>query len=162
MMCRYTRKHLPSSEVLELVLELNALRNSDTVLGDLRAGCIKFSSISAKLQSSTLLTLGPPNACSIITLRPLGPRVTETAFARVSTPASRAVRPAFPNKISCERARCTEERWRKVSRRPDSLVRPREGPAGKTHLVSGANGTSVQAGGEPGSLTKGGGAGQHG
>jgi hypothetical protein len=62
--------------------------------------------------------LGPPNACSMITLRPvshvrkyekvektksyapLGPSVTLTAFARMSTPARIDVRPSFENLIS--------------------------------------------------------------
>ena len=36
------------------------------------------------------------------TFRPLGPRVTATALARVSTPASKACRPSTPNFISCK------------------------------------------------------------
>jgi hypothetical protein len=33
----------------------------------------------------------------MITLRPLGPRVTATAFARISTPLSNDARPSTPN-----------------------------------------------------------------
>ena len=51
-----------------------------------------FNSISRATDTPSLVTLGAPNFLSITTLRPLGPRVTLTAFAKASTPLLRASR----------------------------------------------------------------------
>jgi hypothetical protein len=70
--------HHLGAHVLELVLELDLLRHRHAVLGDARA---------PKLLSST-------------TLRPLGPSVTFTALARMSTPRSILSRASPPNRTS--------------------------------------------------------------
>ena len=44
------------------------------------------SSISFATLTPSLVTWGAPKALPIITLRPFGPKVTLTAFARASTP----------------------------------------------------------------------------
>ncbi len=46
------------------------------------------SSISLVTVTPSLVTVGPPNDLSIITLRPVGPIVTATASASLSTPRS--------------------------------------------------------------------------
>ncbi|MNH36741.1 hypothetical protein D3C79_975660 [compost metagenome] len=51
-----------------------------------------FSSISFATETPSLVIEGAPNFLSIITLRPLGPKVTLTAFAKVSTPRFKASR----------------------------------------------------------------------
>src|SRR5439155_2302072 len=45
-----------------------------------------FSSISFATVTPSLVIVGDPNFLSRITLRPFGPRVTRTAFARLLTP----------------------------------------------------------------------------
>lgn len=62
-------------------------------------------------------TLGPPNACSMMTLRPLGPSVTLTAFARTSTPASSEVRPWLPKDNSCQ-----DWRWAKDIKKVSAIA----------------------------------------
>lgn len=49
------------------------------------------------VSDAPLVILGEPKLDSIRTLRPLGPRVLETALARVSTPARSAARASTPN-----------------------------------------------------------------
>lgn len=110
--------NLPSSEVLEFVLESDGLGDSYTILGDLWYGEVtgrvsdrlrgRRGSVPIDRYRVCELTLGPPNACSMMTLRPFGPRVTETALARTSTPANNAVRPWLPNNKSCINA-CTSQ-----------------------------------------------------
>ena len=51
-----------------------------------------FNSISLATVTPSLVMAGEPNFLSIITVRPLGPRVTFTALARISTPLFRASR----------------------------------------------------------------------
>ena len=46
------------------------------------------NSISLATVTPSLVTVGPPKLLSMITLRPVGPIVTATAFANFSTPAS--------------------------------------------------------------------------
>ena len=87
--CRWSwkRLHAPSGRrgILELVLEFDFLGDSDAVLGDAR---------------------GTERLLSMTTLRPLGPNVTFTASARISTPRrmrSRASRPNFTSlAASCQ------------------------------------------------------------
>jgi hypothetical protein len=45
-----------------------------------------FKSISLATVTPSLVIVGEPNALPRMTLRPLGPRVTFTAFARLFTP----------------------------------------------------------------------------
>ncbi|MCY1519762.1 hypothetical protein D9M68_545230 [compost metagenome] len=49
-----------------------------------------FKSISLATETPSLVMVGEPNFLSIITFRPFGPKVTFTAFARISTPLLRA------------------------------------------------------------------------
>ncbi len=49
---------------------------------------LSFSSISLATETPSLVTVGAPKARSSTTLRPLGPRVTLTASARMLTPAT--------------------------------------------------------------------------
>ena len=50
------------------------------------------SSISLLTVTPSLVTVGPPNDLSMITLRPVGPSVTATASASFSTPAQHSAR----------------------------------------------------------------------
>ena len=58
------------------------------------------SSISLETVTPSLVTVGPPNDLLMMTLRPVGPRVVPTAWARVSTP-SNIFRRAASEKRSC-------------------------------------------------------------
>src|SRR5438105_14733271 len=58
------------------------------------------SSISLATVTPSLVTTGPPNDLLRITLRPVGPSVVPTAWARVSTPSS-IFRRAASAKSSC-------------------------------------------------------------
>src|SRR3989449_10309658 len=59
-----------------------------------------FSSISFATVTPSLVIVGDPNFLSRITLRPLGPRVTFTASAKLLTPRRIAWREASPYVIS--------------------------------------------------------------
>ena len=58
---------------------------------------LSVSSISFATVTPSLVILGAPNALSRTTFRPLGPRVTFTALARISTPSNMRVRASEPN-----------------------------------------------------------------
>ena len=58
------------------------------------------SSISLLTVTPSLVTVGPPNDLSMITLRPVGPMVTATASASLSTPLSILAR-AESSKSNC-------------------------------------------------------------
>ncbi len=58
-----------------------------------------LSSISFATDTPSLVTVGAPNERSKTTLRPLGPKVTFTAFARMLTPSTMRAR-ASPPKIT--------------------------------------------------------------
>ena len=47
---------------------------------------VSANSTSLATETPSLVTCGAPNDLEMITLRPLGPKVTFTAFANVSTP----------------------------------------------------------------------------
>ena len=49
---------------------------------------LSFSSISLATDTPSLVTVGAPKERSSTTLRPLGPRVTLTALARIFTPST--------------------------------------------------------------------------
>ena len=55
------------------------------------------SSISLATDTPSLVMVGAPKDLSITTLRPLGPRVTRTAFARTLTPSIICLRASMPN-----------------------------------------------------------------
>ncbi len=74
------------------------------VATDLTSCAPRFSngssrSISRAMVTPSLVTTGPPNALASTTWRPRGPRVTRTASASLSTPASRARRAVSLNSI---------------------------------------------------------------
>ena len=58
------------------------------------------SSISLATVTPSLVMVGEPKLFSMTTLRPLGPRVTFTASARVLTPLRIASRARWSNRIS--------------------------------------------------------------
>jgi len=60
---------------------------------------LSLSSISLATDTPSLVTVGAPNERSSTTLRPLGPRVTFTALARMFTPSTMRAR-ASPPKIT--------------------------------------------------------------
>ena len=55
------------------------------------------SSISLATDTPSLVMVGAPNDLSITTLRPFGPSVTFTAFARTFTPSIICLRASMPN-----------------------------------------------------------------
>lgn len=119
---RPLRDYVPSTEVLELVLQLNRLRNrytvcdtsvrhekavslarltlrdlgsSEALLDNHIATYMPEKKSSAFARPPTL----PPRANGKVHI-PLGPNVTLTAFASVSTPVKIAALPSFENLIS--------------------------------------------------------------
>ena len=56
--------------------------------------------MSRAIVTPSLVMVGAPNFLSNTTLRPFGPNVTFTAFAKASTPRPRARRASSLNKIS--------------------------------------------------------------
>src|SRR5512134_3942480 len=61
---------------------------------------LSSSSISFATVTPSLVTVGEPKLFSITTLRPLGPSVTATALASMSTPAISFARASWSNLIS--------------------------------------------------------------
>src|SRR5712671_1215557 len=61
---------------------------------------LSASSMSLATVTPSLVMRGAPNDLSRTTLRPLGPRVTRTAFARMSTPRSMRSRASVPKRTS--------------------------------------------------------------
>jgi hypothetical protein len=78
---------------LDLVLKGDGLCDSHAVLGDLWA----CASMSQCPHPRRLAAATPPYGCSMTTVLPRGPSVTETAFARISTPASIDARASLEN-----------------------------------------------------------------
>src|SRR5258705_11182328 len=78
---------------------------SDVLLASSRTICapmfssVSFSSISFATVTPSLVIVGDPNFLSRMTLRPLGPRVTLTALARLLTPRRMPCREASPYTI---------------------------------------------------------------
>ena len=58
------------------------------------------NSTSLATDTPSLVTVGDPNDLEIITLRPFGPKVTFTAFARASTPLLRPSLASLSNFMS--------------------------------------------------------------
>ena len=58
---------------------------------------LSFNSISFATDTPSLVMCGPPKARSSTTLRPLGPKVTRTAFANTLTPFTIFWRTSLPN-----------------------------------------------------------------
>eukprot|EP01139_Manchomonas_bermudensis_P011864 Amastigsp_a344410_36.p3 type:complete len:213 gc:universal Amastigsp_a344410_36:1159-521(-) len=61
---------------------------------------LSLSSISLATDTPSLVTVGAPNERSSTTLRPLGPRVTLTALARMFTPSTMRARASPPKMTS--------------------------------------------------------------
>ena len=61
---------------------------------------LSLSSISFATDTPSLVIVGPPNERSMTTLRPFGPKVVLTAFARILTPSTILVRALSPNTTS--------------------------------------------------------------
>ncbi|KAH3687420.1 hypothetical protein WICPIJ_001597 [Wickerhamomyces pijperi] len=80
------------SPALSLVLEATSCNNLAPMFSNL-----SFKVIDLATVTPSLVIFGEPKSCSIKTLRPFGPKVTETASAKVSTPFKRAARPSTPN-----------------------------------------------------------------
>src|SRR5688572_15542802 len=86
------------------------------------------SSISLATVTPSLVMVGEPHFLSSTTLRPLGPRVTLTAFATAFAPASSARRACSSNRscfaamniLPLERVRCSAFGVRRVARRPNT------------------------------------------
>ena len=57
---------------------------------------LSLSSISLATETPSLVTVGAPNERSKTTLRPFGPKVTLTAFAKILTPSTIFARAASP------------------------------------------------------------------
>ena len=70
------------------------------------------SSISRAMETPSLVIVGAPNFFPMTTLRPLGPRVTLTASANLSTPASRPRRASSSNLSIFDISRPTSRQWR--------------------------------------------------
>ena len=82
------------SPAMSLVLEATSLTICAPMFWSL-----SFSSISLATDTPSLVTVGAPKERSSTTLRPLGPRVTLTALARMFTPSTMRAR-ASPPKIT--------------------------------------------------------------
>src|SRR4051812_11130150 len=79
------------SPALSLVLEATSL----TICAPMFCS-LSFSSISLATDTPSLVTVGAPKERSSTTLRPLGPRVTLTALARMFTPSTMRWRASAP------------------------------------------------------------------
>src|SRR5580698_9650576 len=83
------------SPALSLVLEATSLTICAPMFWSL-----SFSSISFATETPSFVTVGPPKLRSRTTLRPFGPSVTFTAFARMFTPSTILARAESPNTTS--------------------------------------------------------------
>jgi len=94
MACANTVAVVVPSPALSEVLEATSL----TICAPMFCN-LSLSSISFATDTPSLVTVGAPNERSSTTLRPLGPRVTLTALARMLTPSTMRAR-ASPPKIT--------------------------------------------------------------
>lgn len=85
---------VPSPATSLVVLATDLMRDAP------RFFALSLNSIALATVTPSLVILGPPKDCSIMTLRPLGPRVTSTASARASMPAMIAARPSALKRTS--------------------------------------------------------------
>src|SRR5882762_2833827 len=83
------------SPAMSLVLEATSLTICAPMFWSL-----SFSSISLATDTPSLVTVGAPKERSSTTLRPLGPRVTLTALARMFTPSTMRARASPPKMTS--------------------------------------------------------------
>ena len=95
MACARTVAVVVPSPATSLVLEATSLTICAPTFSSLLSSSTSFATVTP-----SLVTVGEPNFFSMMTLRPLGPRVTLTASASWSTPRLRAFR-ASASKIIC-------------------------------------------------------------
>src|SRR5436309_8258274 len=94
---------------------------------------LSSSSISLATVTPSLVMRGAPNDLSSTTLRPLGPSVTRTALARMSTPRSSLSRASVENRTSlaamefCSGSSMLRLAWRRSARRNSSTRTPASG-----------------------------------
>src|SRR5882672_8701424 len=92
MACASTVAVVVPSPARSLVLEATSLTIWAPMFSNL-----SWSSMSLATVTPSLVMRGAPNDLSSTTLRPLGPSVTPTALARISTPRSMRARASEPN-----------------------------------------------------------------
>ncbi|MDT4862796.1 hypothetical protein FQZ97_974690 [compost metagenome] len=95
MACARTVAVVVPSPALSLVLEATSFTSWAPMFCSL-----SLSSISLATDTPSLVTVGAPNERSSTTLRPLGPRVTLTALARMFTPSTMRARASPPKMTS--------------------------------------------------------------
>ena len=93
--CAKTVAVVVPSPASSLVLEATSFTNCAPTFSRASSNSISLATVTP-----SLVTCGAPNLRSITTLRPLGPRVTFTAFANWSTPLLSLLRPSISNFIS--------------------------------------------------------------
>src|SRR5947207_6137104 len=85
-------------------------------------------SISLLTVTASLVTVGPPKDLSMMTLRPVGPRVSPTAWASLSAPtrsflrASSVYRSCFAINVSPLRVQPRVTRVTRIKKRPLALI----------------------------------------
>ena len=92
MDCAKTVAVVVPSPAISDVLEATSLTSWAPIFSNLSESSISFATVTP-----SFVMRGAPNDLSITTLRPFGPSVTFTAFARISTPRSIRAR-ASPSK----------------------------------------------------------------
>jgi hypothetical protein len=95
MACARTVAVVVPSPAMSFVLDATSLTSCAPMFSN-----VSGSSISLAIVTPSLVIVGLPNFLSRTTLRPLGPRVTFTASARMFAPRSSARR-AFSSNTSC-------------------------------------------------------------
>ena len=95
MFCANTVAVVVPSPASSLALEATSFTICAPIFSNLSS-----SSISLATDTPSLVMIGEPNDLSRITLRPLGPKVTRTAFAKMLTPLSILLRASSPKRTS--------------------------------------------------------------
>src|SRR5256885_2290132 len=95
MACASTVAVVVPSPAMSLVLEATSFTSWAPMFCSL-----SLSSISLATETPSLVTVGAPKERSSTTLRPLGPRVTLTALARMFTPSTMRARASPPKTTS--------------------------------------------------------------
>ena len=95
MFCANTVAVVVPSPASSLALEATSFTICAPIFSNLSS-----SSISLATDTPSLVMIGEPNDLSRMTLRPLGPKVTRTAFAKMLTPLSILLRASSPKRTS--------------------------------------------------------------
>ncbi len=93
--CPKTVAVVVPSPAISLVLEATSRNICAPIFSNLSSSSISFAT-----DTPSFVMRGAPNDLSITTLRPLGPSVTLTALARMSTPRNKRSRASRPNLTS--------------------------------------------------------------